>query len=80
MLEPTVINGARGGLAADTAALQALSMRLQAHCMRLANLDAIPALAFNSAQDWDEHGKLRPHAPVHSPFIRRQSNWKLEEP
>jgi NAD(P)H dehydrogenase (quinone) len=46
--------------------------QLHSYRAQLANLDAIPAIQFNAAEDWDEHGKLKPQAPVHSPFIRHR--------
>jgi NAD(P)H dehydrogenase (quinone) len=72
VLEPAIVTGVRGGLDGEQALAQAhyLERELGEHRARLANIDARAALRFNAAQDWDEHGKLRPGAPVHSPFIR----------
>ena len=37
---------------------------------RLRRLDELEPLRFNGWDDWDEEGKLKPDAPVHSPFMR----------
>jgi NAD(P)H dehydrogenase (quinone) len=80
VLEPTIITGVRGGLAGDDAIAQSryLEEQLLAQRARFANVDAIPVIPFNMAEDWDDRRKLKPHAPVHSPFIRHRSDWMLE--
>lgn len=80
VLEPVIITGVRGGLTGRDAAAQAryLDVCLRSQRVRFANVDAIPAIPFNTAEDWDERRKLKPHAPVHNPFIRHQLEWKLE--
>ena len=79
VLEPSLITDVRGGYAGEEAAVQdrRLDAQLQSHRLRLANLDNIPVIPFNSGDDWDERRKLKPHAPVHSPFIRHQANLLL---
>jgi NAD(P)H dehydrogenase (quinone) len=37
---------------------------------RLMSIDSAPVLKFNSWQDWDECGRLKPGVPGHSKFIR----------
>ena len=71
VLEPTLITGVRGGYPGDDAAIHDRHMdaRLREQRLRLANLNAIPVIPFNAESDWDERRKLKPHAPVHSPFI-----------
>ena len=80
VLEPFLITGVLGGLRSEAAVAQRRRLDEQLHSYRaqLANLDAIPAIQFNAAEDWDEYGKLKPHAPVHSPFIRHRLDWRLE--
>jgi NAD(P)H dehydrogenase (quinone) len=80
VLEPVIIFGVRGGFTGEPARAQQryLDEQLQAHRARFGAIDAIPAIPFNAAEDWDERRKLRPHAPVHSPFIRHQRGWRLE--
>lgn len=78
VLEPALIFGVRGGLTgeADIAQRRCLEGELRAHCARLANLDTGTAISFNTAEDWDEQRKLKPGAPVHSPFIRHTNDWR----
>jgi NAD(P)H dehydrogenase (quinone) len=82
VLEPAIITGVRGGYKGDEAVAQAryLEEQLRAHRERFANVDAIPVIPFNTSADWDEHRKLKPHAAVHSPFIRHQSDWMNHQP
>ncbi|HKE93211.1 MAG TPA: NAD(P)H-dependent oxidoreductase [Povalibacter sp.] len=74
VLEPAIITGVRGGrTGADGEVRQReLELGLHAHKELFANIDSRPTIAFNGAADWDECGKLRPGAPVHSPFIRHR--------
>lgn len=37
-----------------------------------------PAIPFNRKSEWGEDGRIRPGAPVHSPFIRRRKVLDLE--
>ena len=79
VLEPSLITGVRGGYAGSGAAIQDryLDARLREQRLRLANLDSIPVIPFNAESDWDERRKLKPDAPVHSPFIRHLANLRL---
>ena len=81
VLEPAIITSAHGGFATDDAIAQAryLEEQLCIHRARFANINAVPIIPFNTAEDWDERRKLKPHAPVHSPFIRHRSDWMLED-
>lgn len=38
----------------------------------LAAVDSLKAIKFNVWEDWDETGRLKPGAPVYSPFIRHE--------
>lgn len=80
VLEPVLITGVRGGFAGKDAVAQEryLDERLRSHRAHFANVDAIPAIPFNTAEDWDDRRKLKPHAPAHSPFIRHRLEWKFE--
>jgi NAD(P)H dehydrogenase (quinone) len=77
VLEPLIVTDVRGGRAGPDAHRQKVHLedRLRVHRTAFENIDARPAIAFNRAEDWDEHGKLRPDAPVHSPFIRHE-RWE----
>jgi NAD(P)H dehydrogenase (quinone) len=71
VLEPTLITGVRGGYSGDDAAVQDRDLDAQSkrHLQRLVNPDDIPVIPFNGENDWDERRKLKPDAPVYSPFI-----------
>lgn len=75
VLEPFIVNGVRGGLAgAEAEALQRhLDAQRVALAQRLGDLEAVQSIPFNRAEDYDAHGKLRPEAPVYSPFIRHRA-------
>jgi NAD(P)H dehydrogenase (quinone) len=79
VLEPSLITGVRGSYPEDGAAVQHryLDAQLRNHRLRLINLENIPVIPFNSGDDWDERRKLKPTAPVHSPFIRHQADLCL---
>jgi NAD(P)H dehydrogenase (quinone) len=72
VLEPEIITGVRGGRSSADAELQRtqLDRRLLDHRSVIERIDDRPVIPFNKATDWDERGKLRPDAPVYSPFIR----------
>ncbi len=72
VLEPKLVTGVRGAHADGTdAARQArLDDLLLAHADRFSDIDRVRAIAFNGPDDWDERRKLKPGAPVYSPFIR----------
>ena len=80
VLEPTLIPGVRGGYSGKEAADKDrhLEVQLQGYRVRLSNVDAIPVMPFNADSDWDERRKLKPHAPVYSPFIRHEARWQDE--
>jgi NAD(P)H dehydrogenase (quinone) len=75
VLEPVIITGVRGGRTAGDAELQStlLAQRLHEHRIMIEQLDRRPSIPFNTADDWDERGQLKPGAPVYSPFIREPS-------
>jgi NAD(P)H dehydrogenase (quinone) len=79
VLEPSLITGVRGSYPEDDAAVQDrhLETQLRNHRARLIELDKVPAILFNSQDDWDERRKLKPNAPVYSPFIRQQAQMCL---
>ena len=79
VLEPNLITGVRGNHPADDTGDQQrhLEAQLQNHRLRLPNLERIPAIPFNGREDWDEHRKLKPTAPVYSPFIRQHADPSL---
>jgi NAD(P)H dehydrogenase (quinone) len=79
VLQPYVIHGVRGGLSGDAAqAKEEYLLRMERdYKNRLLNIHTAPTVSFNSDNDWDEHGKLKSEAPVHSPFIRHKRELDL---
>jgi len=67
VLEPLLVHDvhAQGGHGA------ALAAKLAAFGDELTGLPQRTPVRFNVAADWDGEGRLRPDAPVHSPFIRQ---------
>ena len=79
VLEPFIIHAVRGGLTGGAAAAQNLRLsekEAQYKCL-LANLDTAPTVLFNTDSDWDEDGRLKPAAPVYSPFIRHHEEMRF---
>jgi NAD(P)H dehydrogenase (quinone) len=71
VLEPLIVTDVRGGRSGSDAERQKLllELRLREQGTIFESIDGRPAIAFNDPDDWDELGKLKPDAPVHSPFI-----------
>ena len=76
VVEPTIIHGLRGGLDGSAEQVQRcdLAARANAYQESLRHIDDMPTVPFHGADDWDEHGKLKPEAPVYSPFIRHKGH------
>ena len=71
MLEPAIVTDVHADRSnTGTSQKMLLTERLRDQQTLFENIASRPALAFNAADDWDENGKLKPDAPVHSPFIR----------
>lgn len=72
VLEPVIVTDVRGGRSAAEAELRGMRLEQQLldHGSMIERIDERSAIAFNRADDWDERGKLKPGAPVYSPFIR----------
>jgi len=79
VLQPFIIHGVRGGLKGPDAEAQhrVLDSRKQEYREYLLHIDDAPTVPFNSADDWDENGKLKPEAPTYSPFIRQKKTLEL---
>ena len=79
VLEPFIIYAVRGGLTGE--ALEAQSRRLtekeNEYRALLLNIDGAPTVTFNSDDDWDQDGRLKPGARVHSPFVRHREDMRL---
>jgi NAD(P)H dehydrogenase (quinone) len=50
----------------------------QEYARCLLNIHDWPIVPFNSPNDWDENGKLKPNAPAYSPFIRHREVLELK--
>lgn len=76
VLQPYLIHGARGGLRGDTAMAQKqrLLKEEEGYIQALIGIEARPVVPFNKDEDWDEADKLKPGAPVYSPFIRHSAS------
>ena len=80
VLDPFVAYGVEAGLRySDPSVVEA---RLRSTAERWAattdELDARPALAFNTMAEWGEDGRITAEAPVYSPFVRRKPRLELE--
>lgn len=73
VLEPVLLHGVHGYQQGDRKA--AMEARLKATLAGQADLmkmfDDLPLMQFNSDDDFDLDGRLKPGVPSHSPFIRR---------
>jgi NAD(P)H dehydrogenase (quinone) len=74
VLRPFVAYGVEAGLrysdpAAVAERLKGIETDLGA---RMAEIDKIPAIPFNRMSEWGENGRIKPDAPVYSPFIRHR--------
>jgi NAD(P)H dehydrogenase (quinone) len=78
VLEPRIMTAIRSVRADDMTARQKrhLEAQLLTHMDWTASLPNTPTVPFNGAGDWDERRKLKPAAPVYSPFIRHGADWK----
>lgn len=80
VLAPFVAYGVEAGLRySDPAAIEA---RLQAVVAEfgaiLPRFDQRPTVPFNRMDEWGQDGRIKPGAPVHSPFVRRRQRLELE--
>lgn len=74
VLEPRIVTGVRGGHTAEESTFQncVLTEKIREHRQWIGRLQETEAIAFNAPEDWDEHRRLKPTAPVLSPFIRHR--------
>lgn len=80
ILKPQVTYGVEGGLRYSDPAVIEDRLRLAAenYSARLRTLDSEACIPFNRMSEWGEDGRLKPDAPVHSPFIRRVERLIIE--
>ena len=80
VLEPFIAYGVEAGLRySDPSVVEARLKQIEAD-MRgaLLNISARPTIGFNRMDEWGADGRIKPEAPVHSPFVRRKERLELE--
>ncbi len=80
VLAPFVAYGVEAGLRySDPAAIE---VRLRAviadFCSALPTFAERETIPFNRMEEWGADGRIKPDAPVHSPFVRRKKRLDLE--
>ena len=77
---PQVAYGVEAGLRySDPATVEArLRGITDGHAARMAGIMAEPLGPFNRMADWGPDGRIKPGAPVHSPYIRRRERLEIE--
>ena len=79
ILAPFVAYGVEGGLRySDAGALEARLAAVVASLREdLTRLDSRAVVPFNRMADWGADGRIKPEAPVYSPYIRRRRDLDL---
>jgi NAD(P)H dehydrogenase (quinone) len=79
VLAPFIAYGVEGGLRySDASALDARLQGVVAEFRRsLADLDQRPKVPFHRMADWGADGRIKPDAPVYSPFVRHRERLDL---
>lgn len=80
VLRPWVSYGVEAGLRYSDPAVVAerLAENADAFSAALGSLDGRGEIPFNRMAEWGEDGRIRPDAPVYSPFMRRRKTLSLE--
>lgn len=80
VLEPFIAYGVEAGLRySDPSAVETrLRGIVEAFRAELPLAAKRPVIPFNRKAEWGPDGRIRPDAPVHSPFIRRRKDLPLE--
>jgi NAD(P)H dehydrogenase (quinone) len=80
VLAPFVAYGVEGGLRySDQSAIDGRLKRIADDLReQIAELDARPVIPFNRMAEWGADGRIKPGAPVYSPYVRRRKNLELE--
>jgi len=80
VLTPFVAYGVEAGLKySDKATIDARLYGVeQSLGSVLRNVDQRPTLSFNKMAEWGEDGRIKPDAPLYSPFIRRKEHLDLD--
>jgi NAD(P)H dehydrogenase (quinone) len=80
VLAPFVAYGVEAGLRySDPDAVTRRLLGIEQDLERsIAELDRRAVIPFNRMEEWGADGRIKPGAPVHSPFIRRRRDLPLE--
>jgi NAD(P)H dehydrogenase (quinone) len=80
VLEPFIAYGVEAGISYSNPEVieQRLNSIEQELTDRCRALDSIPEVPFNLKEDWGSDGRIKPTAPVYSPFIRHSEKLKLD--
>ncbi|HKX07381.1 MAG TPA: NAD(P)H-dependent oxidoreductase [Stellaceae bacterium] len=78
VLAPFVGYGVETGLRYSADDITPRFRRIEADLAdRLRYVDASPVIPFNRMSDWTETGRIRPDAPVYSPFVRHREKLEI---
>ncbi|MHA1538037.1 MAG: NAD(P)H-dependent oxidoreductase [Alphaproteobacteria bacterium] len=80
VLEPFVAYGVESGLrysGADEIATRLKTIEADL-TTRIAGLESVPAISFNTMSEWGTNGRIEPGAPAHSPFVRHRERLDLD--
>ncbi|MDE4176710.1 NAD(P)H-dependent oxidoreductase [Phaeobacter sp. PT47_59] len=80
VLSPHVAYGVEAGLRySDDDVVAARLKKIEEDWVsRLQSVEAEAAIPFNGMSDWGDDGRIKPEAPVYSPFIRHRSEIEIE--
>ncbi len=80
VLTPFIAYGVEAGLRySDASAIERRLQQIAADFRdAIASLDARPNVPFNRMAEWGADGRLKPDAPIYSPYMRRKKDLELE--
>lgn len=80
VLKPHIAYGVEGGLRySDQHEIEERLQNIQDdYVSRLQTIEAELGIPFNGMEDWTEDGRIKPSAPVFSPFIRHREHLIIE--
>ena len=80
VLKPFVAYGVEAGLRySEASVVEARLKRIEADwAATLEQIDKVPTIPFNAMAHWGADGRIKPDAPIYSPFMRRKENLTLE--
>jgi len=80
VLKPYVGYGVEAGLRySDPQEIEERLQKIQSdYVERLSTIEEEAAIPFNQMEDWGDNGRIKPDAPVYSPFIRHREKLEIE--